>query len=302
MGRAALGLMIGTLLAGVAPADDAQFAARLTEARRAIQSGAGKEFYDGAFSRAFAAQLDRRTRRLKECSQRTGQVVSFNLLLKLTGDGRVEAAMVRPESRFAACYREQAKKDAFPRPPSAGFWLPVSLRFGKQEAVEVPMAPPARPTHLLIASLSSGDANVRAVAAWELAGATTLQAEARAALEPLQTDADRAVRYAARWALGHLPAPSGSVSASDETPPRPARIRRPEYPEAAFAAKIEGTVMVELLIGEQGEVAHLEVRRSIAELDAGAIACVRRWTFEPARVNGAPRATIAQAPVAFRIY
>jgi protein TonB len=77
---------------------------------------------------------------------------------------------------------------------------------------------------------------------------------------------------------------------------------RPQYPKAAFDAKIEGTVLVELLIGEQGEVAHLEVRRSIPELDAAAIACVRQWQFAPLRANGHARATIAHAPVTFRIY
>jgi len=29
---------------------------------------------------------------------------------------------------------------------------------------------------------------------------------------------------------------------------------------------------------------------------------VRQWKFEPARVDGTPRATVAHVPVAFRIY
>jgi TonB family protein len=188
------------------------------------------------------------------------------------------------------------------RPPSAGFWVAVSLRFGKQEAIEVPVPAPARPVHLLIASLSSEDPSVRSAAAWELAGATELQSEARAALEPLRTDADRGVRYAVVWALGHLRSPSELVTATDETPPKPVKILRPDYPKAPFDVKIEGTVVVDLLIGDQGEVAHLEIRKSVPELDGAAMACVRQWAFEPARVSGVPRATIAHAPVSFRIY
>jgi TonB family protein len=61
-------------------------------------------------------------------------------------------------------------------------------------------------------------------------------------------------------------------------------------------------VMVDFLIGEEGEVAHAEIRRSIPQLDAAALACVRRWEFEPMRVAGVPRATLARAPVKFRIY
>jgi TonB family protein len=175
---------------------------------------------------------------------------------------------------------------------------------GPRKAIEVPVPPPAKPTHLLVASLASADRSVRAAAAWQLAGATEGQREARAALEPLLSDADRAVRYAAVWALGHLRSSSDGkiMPKPDETPPKLIQMVRPQYPKAAFDAKIEGTVLVELLIGEQGEVAHLEVRRSIPELDAAAIACVRQWQFEPLRANGHARATIAHAPVTFRIY
>jgi protein TonB len=305
-GRAALGLVVGTLLGVVVLAEETGFAARLNEARQAVLSGAGKDYYDGAFTKAFHARSKALLERVMECRKRTRDTEPpiFDMLLKLAGDGHVETAMVRPDSKTATCYLERAKKDAFPKPPSAGFWveIAVNIRIGKQEANEVPLPPPTRPTHLLIASLSSADPSVRSAAAWQLAGARELQAEARAALEPLRADADRGVRYAAAWALGHLPSPSDVVTTTGQTNPNPIKILRPEYPKAAFTAKIEGTVVVDLLIGEQGEVAHLEIRQSIPELDAAAIACVRRWTFEPGRVSGVPRAVIAHAPVAFRIY
>jgi TonB family protein len=308
MGRAALSLLVGTLGGAELLAQEAEFAGRLSEARHAVLSGAGKVFYEGAFSEAFDAQRDKRLKRLRECARQTEERtgvrtldgVSFSMLLELGGDGRVESAMVWPELMIATCYVKQAKKDKFPRPPSAGFWVAVSIKLGRQQAVEVPVPAPTRPTRLLITSLSSEDLSVRSAAAWELAGATELQAEARAALEQLRTDEDRGVRHAVVWALGHL-GPL-SATATSETPPRPLKILRPEYPKAPFEAQIEGTVLVELLIGEQGEVAHLEIRKSIPELDAAAIACVRQWTFEPGRINGVPRATFAQAPVAFRIY
>jgi outer membrane biosynthesis protein TonB len=37
-------------------------------------------------------------------------------------------------------------------------------------------------------------------------------------------------------------------------------------------------------------------------LDAAALQTVYQWLFEPARKHGVPVATIAHAPVAFRIY
>jgi TonB family protein len=112
------------------------------------------------------------------------------------------------------------------------------------------------------------------------------------------------VRYAAAWALGHL-RPSSPESKPDDgttSQPKVIRLARPQYPGAAFDAKVQGTVLVDLLIGEDGEVAHAEVRRSIPGLDAAALECVRNWTFEPMRFAGAPRVTVARAPVTFRIF
>jgi TonB family protein len=61
-------------------------------------------------------------------------------------------------------------------------------------------------------------------------------------------------------------------------------------------------VVVALLIGEEGEIAHAEILQSIPAFDDAALTCVRQWQFEPRRVAGVPRAALALAPVAFRIY
>jgi TonB family protein len=175
---------------------------------------------------------------------------------------------------------------------------------GGRMAVDVPVPPPTRPTQLVIQALGSADPTVRAASAWQLAGATELRAEAREALRPLLKDPDLAVRYATAWALGHLQVsvPGTAPAPESGSPPKAIQIIRPQYPQAAFAAKIQGTVLLDILIGESGEVAHAAVRKSIPELDAAALKCVRGWRFEPARVDGAARATLAQAPVSFRIY
>jgi hypothetical protein len=46
---------------------------------------------------------------------------SFDLVLDLGGDGHVEEAMVRPETKLTTCFLALVKKDSFPPPPSAGF-------------------------------------------------------------------------------------------------------------------------------------------------------------------------------------
>ena len=42
--------------------------------------------------------------------------------------------------------------------------------------------------------------------------------------------------------------------------------------------------------------------QSVPALDAAAIQTVKEWVFSPAIKHGRPVATIAQAPVAFRIF
>jgi periplasmic protein TonB len=87
-----------------------------------------------------------------------------------------------------------------------------------------------------------------------------------------------------------------------DTAPRPIKITRPQYPQEAFVKKIEGTVVVEILIDTQGRVVRARVIQSVPLLDAAALQTVYQWVFQPAVKHGRPVPTIAHAPVAFRIY
>jgi protein TonB len=87
-----------------------------------------------------------------------------------------------------------------------------------------------------------------------------------------------------------------------DSAPRPIKITRPQYPQEAFVKKIEGTVVVEILIDSQGRVVRARVIQSVPLLDAAALQTVYQWVFQPAMKHGRPVPTIAHAPVAFRIY
>ena len=65
---------------------------------------------------------------------------------------------------------------------------------------------------------------------------------------------------------------------------------------------MEGTVLVEFVIDAGGRVVTARIVQSIPLLDAAALEAVREWIFAPAFRHGEPVATVAQAPVAFRIY
>jgi protein TonB len=87
-----------------------------------------------------------------------------------------------------------------------------------------------------------------------------------------------------------------------DSPPRPIKITRPQYPQEAFVKKVEGTVTVEILIDSTGRVVRARVIQSVPMLDAAALQTVYQWIFQPAVKHGRPVPTIAHAPVAFRIY
>lgn len=87
-----------------------------------------------------------------------------------------------------------------------------------------------------------------------------------------------------------------------DRPPRVLRQTKPRYPPDAFVKKIQGTVLVELLIDDAGHVVRARVIQSVPALDSAALEAVREWRFVPAYKNGRPVATVARAPVSFRIY
>lgn len=84
--------------------------------------------------------------------------------------------------------------------------------------------------------------------------------------------------------------------------PRLIRQIKPDYPQEAFVKKVEGVVVVEILIDDNGRVVRARVIRSIPLLDDAALAATRRWTFLPAIKDGRPVATVALAPVTFHLY
>lgn len=176
--------------------------------------------------------------------------------------------------------------------------------------VEVPLPPPGEGVASLVYKLKADDPEVRARAAWALAGAIAVRPSVVDALRAASEDPERQVRHAAIWALGHVDvevdergtAPGDrSARVVNDTEATAVRITRPVYPVRAFNDGVQGTVVVDILIGEEGEVAHAEVRQSISGLDRAALQCVRNWQFRPALRGGKPTASAAVAPVSFVI-
>ncbi len=62
----------------------------------------------------------------------------------------------------------------------------------------------------------------------------------------------------------------------------------PIYPDEAQAAGVQGVVILDILIGEDGSVIEAGVVRSIPLLDQAALDAVYQWRFEPTLLYGEP--------------
>lgn len=76
---------------------------------------------------------------------------------------------------------------------------------------------------------------------------------------------------------------------------------KPIYPEEARAARMQGIVILEILINEQGGVGDARVLRSIPMLDQPALDAVKQWRFTPTLLNGVPVSVLMTVTVNFTL-
>ena len=75
----------------------------------------------------------------------------------------------------------------------------------------------------------------------------------------------------------------------------------PVYPAIAQSARVEGTVILEAIINESGDVTALKVLRSVPLLDEAARAAVARWRYSPTTLNGVKVPVIMTVTVTFTL-
>jgi TonB family protein len=78
---------------------------------------------------------------------------------------------------------------------------------------------------------------------------------------------------------------------------------RPEYPPHLKAAGIEGTVLLECVIGRDGKVVNLRALNSLVHSDLveAAMNAIRQWEYAPTHLNGEPVEIITDVTVNFRL-
>ena len=98
------------------------------------------------------------------------------------------------------------------------------------------------------------------------------------------------------------PAPGAPVRVGGPVKP-PQRIRNvnPVYPPEAQSSRAQGVVIIEVTLGTDGHVIDARVVRSIPLLDAAALAAVKQWEYEPARLDGVAVPVIMTVTVNFTL-
>lgn len=75
----------------------------------------------------------------------------------------------------------------------------------------------------------------------------------------------------------------------------------PVYPPMAQAAGVQGIVIIEATIGEDGRVMNARILRSKPLLDQAALTAVQQWRFTPTTLNGQPVPVIMTVTVNFTL-
>ena len=115
------------------------------------------------------------------------------------------------------------------------------------------------------------------------------------------------------FALGLFPV--ALISASDgkdsievydvygvDEPPEPIVYVQPEYPKEALDKGIEGKVLVEAVIDENGNVIDARIKYSDNEIfNEAALAAMRKMKFKPAKRNGKPVKVRVIQPFTFKL-
>jgi TonB family protein len=82
---------------------------------------------------------------------------------------------------------------------------------------------------------------------------------------------------------------------------QPTKVRHvePPYPPIAQSARVQGVVIIEIVIEPDGRVGTARVLRSIPLLDQAALDAVKQWEFTPTRLNGNPVPVVMTTTVQF---
>jgi protein TonB len=100
---------------------------------------------------------------------------------------------------------------------------------------------------------------------------------------------------------------AGSVAAQErtrETLPTPVKQVKADYTDAAKVAGIQGTVLLEVVVLEDGRTGDVKVTKSLDKekgLDDQAVAAAKQWEWKPGTRDGKPTPVAVTLEMTFRL-
>jgi TonB family protein len=87
----------------------------------------------------------------------------------------------------------------------------------------------------------------------------------------------------------------------DVKPPTKTKDAKPVYPPTARQSRLQGVVILEVVIGTDGKVKDAKVIKSMRLLDNAAIDAVKQWEYKPTVIDGKPTPVIITTSVNFKL-
>jgi TonB family protein len=140
----------------------------------------------------------------------------------------------------------------------------------------------------------------RELAAAAKTAADKAATDAKSARERTEAEAARAEAARAKAATARREKLAKAIRVGGQIRP-PIKIKEvaPVYPAIAQSARIQGDVVIEATIDEEGKVADARVVKSVPLLDQAALDAVRQWQYQPSLLNGVPTAVVTNVTVKF---
>ncbi len=76
---------------------------------------------------------------------------------------------------------------------------------------------------------------------------------------------------------------------------------QPVYPDVAKQAGMQGTVVLKVFVGKEGNVQGVKVLSGDSVLAQAAVDAVRQWRYQPTVVDGVPVNVVTTVTVEFRL-
>lgn len=87
-----------------------------------------------------------------------------------------------------------------------------------------------------------------------------------------------------------------------DEPPSVVKSVSPAYPESAMKDSLEGVVYLGVLIGRDGKVKEVEVKKGVrTDLNTAAINALKQWQFKPPMKKGVAAEATVVVPVKFKL-